>query len=78
MERKQVIRVYGHKFVPHGNEEMICWSCGFVIWIVTADHEGKSAIESLGGGTCPERWHGKHGVIPLDESAALAPTGEKE
>ena len=52
-----MIVCHGHQFVSHKSSEMICWSCGFVIWSVESVQDAEQALTELQGGQCPDRWH---------------------
>jgi len=45
-----MIVCHGHQFVPHKSSEMICWSCGFVIWSVESVQDAEQALTELQGG----------------------------
>ena len=58
------IQVDGHTFVNFKSEEMICRTCGYVIWRCDTPEEAKNAIVQISGensvhtNQCPGSWHG--------------------
>lgn len=50
----------GHRFSPFKSEEMICWTCGYVIWRVDSDTDAAEAIKLIERGEeahCGGAWH---------------------
>ena len=46
---KSVVAVDGHIFTPYGNEEMLCRTCGYVIWPVESVLDARKAMATIDG-----------------------------
>ena len=55
----KAVKALEHTFVPFKSEEMICWSCGYVIWPVKNEEEAISVIQQLSNKNviCGKSWH---------------------
>lgn len=49
------MRALGHDFHEHGEKEMICHQCDFVIWRVNSPAEAETAVTMIAGerSVCP-------------------------
>ncbi len=54
-----MIEAFGHKFTDFGEAEMICNTCGYVIWPVTSPAGAQRAIEVISNKRvhCGGAWH---------------------
>jgi hypothetical protein len=68
------VQAFGHTFTKHKSEEMICWACGYVIWLVDTGTEAEEAVREIEGGDeihCGGAWH-------VTERRASMSRGEKQ